>query len=111
MFKPNHLPKSTKCIHSYYLQHFKGNGTAVVEMLLNAGADLSGTTAWGDTAAHYAALSGTCENLQFLVEAGISISKNTELGEQARKLCQKFELPEVRMKLSTRYFVISFNVN
>ena len=68
-------------------------------MLLNAGAELSAVTDWGDTAAHYAALSGTWLNLEFLVEAGISISKNTDLEEQARKLCKMFELPEVRMKL------------
>ena len=35
-----------------------GNGTAILELLLNAGADLNAITAWGDTAAHYAALTG-----------------------------------------------------
>ena len=35
-----------------------GNGTAILELLLKAGADLNAVTAWGDTAAHYAALTG-----------------------------------------------------
>ena len=66
-------------------------------MLLKAGADLGATTSWGDTAAHYAALQGTLDNLQYLVEAGISVSKNTQLGEEAVKLCEQFDLPEVSL--------------
>ena len=42
----------------YFFLFNLGNGTAILELLLNAGADLNAITAWGDTAAHYAALTG-----------------------------------------------------
>ena len=71
------------------------NGTALVELLLNAGADLNATTAWGDTAAHYAALTGTMDNLQFLVEAGISITQNKALQAENCFISPNFDLPEV----------------
>ena len=74
---------------------FLGNGTVILELLLNAGADLNATTAWGDTAAHYAALTGTMENLQFLVEAGISITQNKILQAETCFVSSNFDLPEV----------------
>ena len=70
-----------------------GNATVIVELLLKAGADLNAITAWGDTAAHYAALSGTVEHLQYLVEAGITLTKSPGLASEAWRLCSKFGLP------------------
>ena len=71
------------------------NGTALVELLLNAGADLNATTAWGDTAAHYAALTGTLEVLRYLIEAGVSITSNKALQAEGWRLSQKFPIGEV----------------
>ncbi len=47
----------------------------VIEVLLDGGAELNARTAWGDTAAHYAARWGTFDVLQFLCEEGISVQK------------------------------------
>ena len=47
----------------------------VIELLLDGGAELNARTAWGDTAAHYAARWGTFDVLQFLCEEGISVQK------------------------------------
>ena len=40
---------------------------------------------------------GTLENLQYLVEAGISVTSNKTLQAEGWRLSQKFEIPEVRI--------------
>ena len=55
--------------------HLKSIGVRAIEMLLDNGAELNARNAWGDTAAHYAARTGTSENLKFLIEEGISLEK------------------------------------
>ena len=47
----------------------------VVEFLLDKGADITFQTAWGETAAHYAALHGTPQALEFLIEEGCPVGK------------------------------------
>jgi hypothetical protein len=42
-------------------------------------------------------LKGTLENLQYLVEAGISVTSNKTLQAEGWRLSQKFEIPEVRI--------------
>ena len=69
-------------------------GTVILELLLKSGADLHAITAWGDTAAHYAALSGTLDSLQYLFEAGINLTKDKELESQAWKVCHSHQLSE-----------------
>lgn len=80
--------------------YFKSNGSEILQLLLDAGSDLNSTTAWGDTAAHYAALSGTLANLQFLIEAGCTVSKNPDLGHEAAKLCRRFNLSKASLIVS-----------
>ena len=67
-------------------------------MLLNYGANATLRTDWGDTAAHYAAFSGTIDNLKFVMEEGASLSKPNSDGT-AKKLCEKFGLSEARKDL------------
>ena len=67
----------------------------ICQLLLNSGAELNARTDWGDTAAHYAALSGTLDSLQYLIEQGSSVSKDNGQDSQAKKLCQKFGLSKV----------------
>ena len=47
----------------------------VVKFLLDKGADITSQTAWGETAAHYAALYGTPQVLEFLIEQGCPVGK------------------------------------
>ena len=46
-----------------------------IKRLLAAGADLNARTEWGDTAAHYAALTGSYTALRHLIEQGIQVDK------------------------------------
>ena len=49
-------------------------------------------------------VTGTLENLQYLVEAGISVTSNSKLQEEGQKLLQNLEIPEVHViKDSSRY--------
>lgn len=67
-------------------------GSELLQLLLDAGSDLNSMTAWGDTAAHYAALSGNAINLQFIIEAGCKVTKNPDSNHEATKLCRQFNL-------------------
>ena len=46
-----------------------------VKYLLEKGADITAKTGWGDTVAHYAALSGCAMVLEYLVELGCPVGK------------------------------------
>ena len=72
-------------------------GTKHIECLLAHGAELNARTEWGDTAAHYAALSGSLEVLNFLCKEEISLTKPKIIDiEACRALGTKHGLSQVR---------------
>ncbi len=76
-----------------------GLGTKALELLIENGADAHARTFFGDTAAHYAALGGTLDNLRYLVvERNVSMSKadrRKEYDQAAEELCRKYDFSEV----------------
>ena len=80
-----------------------GNGSQLIGLLLEAGAELNSETVWGDTAVHYAAMFGNIECLTYLVECEIKISKTMEKVREGLILCQDYGLSKVRhLKLNFR---------
>lgn len=71
------------------------DSTQHLTLLLSYGAELNARTAWGDTAVHYAALTGTYASLTFLVECGITMRKPTQIADEAMQIWEKLNLDEV----------------
>ena len=55
-----------------------GNGVDVIKFLLRQGADITARTLWGDTAAHCAALYSGIHVMQYLIEQGCPVSKESK---------------------------------
>ena len=75
--------------------YFPGNGTTIIEALLDAGADLNARTTWGDNAVHYCTLGGTLDNLKILLEEGISVTKPKCNPDEAFKIAKKVGFNDV----------------
>ena len=79
---------------------YSENSLEICQILMtssdNRGIELNARTDWGDTPAHYAALSGTMDSLKYLIELGSSVSKDSAQDCEATKLCQKLGLSKVR---------------
>ena len=69
---------------------------------------MNARTLWGDTAAHYAARSGTFEALTFLCEKGIYLHKKDFFIDQnfIDELAEKYELTQVRTYLLMKYTLL-----
>ena len=77
---------------------FTAIGTRHIEKLVSNGADAHAKTAWGDTAIHYAAHSGTTEVLNYLLKEGVTTEKGGEEGEAAESLKVRFGMSDVRFE-------------
>ena len=62
---------------------------------MDHGASINAKTVFGDTAVHYAALTGTLESMKFLIEEGIELKKS-EMKPDAEEKAYKYRLPKVR---------------
>ena len=76
-----------------------GNADKISKILINAGAEPNAETVWGDTAVHYAAISGTLDTLMFLVESGGKVSKDMSKIQNGLNLCDEYGLAEVKIIL------------
>ena len=73
-----------------------GNADKISKILIDAGAEPNAETVWGDTPVHYAAISGTLDNLTFLVESGGKVSKDMSKIPNGLNLCDEYGLAEVK---------------
>ena len=70
--------------------------TEPIDLLLNAGAELNAKNAWGDTAVHYAPISGSYSSLEYLVEIGIQIGKDEKCFEKVKAISQSYNFSKVK---------------
>ena len=67
---------------------------------MSHGGDLHAKTAWGDTAIHYAAVSGTTEVLNYLLREGVTTEKDPQAANVLEPFRVKYGMSEVRRTIA-----------
>ena len=86
------ISKSSKLCNFFLLIDLT---TEPIDLLLRAGAELNAKNAWGDTAVHYAPISGTYASLEYLVEIGIKIGKDEKCLEKVEAISKSYNFSKV----------------
>ena len=93
------ISKSSKLCNFFLLIDLT---TEPIDLLLRAGAELNAKNAWGDTAVHYAPISGSYSSLEYLVEIGIKIGKDENCYEKVQAISKSYNFSKVTKKQEKR---------